>query len=202
MRFDAAGSHDVGVGKSFTLAGSAASAVGSAYSVAPAANGDIVTCGRFSGATAFDAPPVDAKGAYDGFVARISSGATTRWMQTFGGVQNDECKSLAIDPIDDQVVIGINYESSGVKVDGTAFPDPSGSGLSAAGIVKLGPDGKLLWGHGLVGSGAHIDTVALLPQGDVLYAGEFLGTLNLGGGEIQSAASGTQSTFFVARRGY
>ena len=71
-----------------------------------------------------------------------------------------------------------------------------------AGIFKVDATGKLAWAFDIGGSSAVLESVALVPgTGDVVVSGLFVGTANLGAGDIKSASSGTAPSFFAARRG-
>jgi hypothetical protein len=70
-------------------------------------------------------------------------------------------------------------------------------------VVKLGGAGDFLWAYDVIGTSASITSVAVMATGDVLYAGNFIGTQDLGGGTgIMSPNGGLNPMAFVVRRKY
>jgi hypothetical protein len=200
LRFDAGGTHAVGASKVVTAAGAGGN--GELLALSPAPNGDIVTCGRFTGSLTFDSGMVKASNGQDGFVARYSKAGVATWVQSFGGSGIDECSALVVDPTD-RIVLAANHRSSGVTIAGHALADPSGASKPTAAVVKLGGAGDFLWAYDVIGTSASITSVAVMATGDVLYAGNFIGTQDLGGGTgIMSPNGGLNPMAFVVRRKY
>lgn len=159
-------------------------------------------CGTAQGATSFDGKPFVLRGGLDGWVGRFSgTDGTTQWLLPFGGATDDECAALGVDS-KDHIVAALNHASSGVTFAGRPLADPKQAGVPAAAIVKLGRDGSFVWAYDVVAGGASITRVATAPNDDTLYAGQFLGAVDFGGGTIPAIDGGAARTqTFVVRRG-
>jgi len=201
LSFDAPGTtHDVGAKK--VVLASGAGDNGELLALAPAPNGDIVACGRYTGSLSFDGALKTSNGQQDGFLARYSKAGVVEWVQSFGGSGIDECTAVVVDATD-RIVLAANHTSSGVTIAGHALAGPSAAGKATAAVVKLGGAGAYLWAHDVVASSASITGVAVLTGGDVLYSGNFIGTQDLGGGTgIMSPGGGLNPMSFVVRRTY
>jgi hypothetical protein len=100
-----------------------------------------------------DAPVVDL----DGFVARISADGTQLLTMTiFGGSKTDYVWGLAVDPSGNSYVAGQTGSADLPIVDGfdaTCGADGSCDGMTDAFMMKLDPDGAILYSTYIGGSG-------------------------------------------------
>ncbi len=87
-----------------------------------APNGDLIAVGYTGSAGA---------GGYDAFVMRLSPNGNLIWAKTYGGTKNDYAYSVAVAPNGDIIVVGKTYSS--------------GAGRSDAWVLKLDPDGNVIW---------------------------------------------------------
>lgn len=165
-----------------------------AYGVTVDAAGNVIMVGACTSITNFGGGDVFTVGNIrDIFVAKFNAGGFHLWSHVFPGGGNDEGYGVATDV------------SGNVFITGTFFTtaDFGGGDLTSAGggdifVAKYGADGSFHWSKGF-GASAHDAgyAVAADASGNVLVTGQFLGTVNFGGGPL--VASSTSSDIFVAK---
>lgn len=155
-------------------------------SIAPLATG-ILVGGNIGAATNFGGGPVS--GGH--FVARFDFDGGHVWSKGFGSNG-----------------VTVATDSSGNAILGGNFTQPFTLGGSADTLTPVGVDGYVaklsatngahVWSKKIGGADSDlVDAVATFPNGDVLVAGHFRGTINLGGSNLTSTGSALNS--FVAR---
>ncbi|HZO14170.1 MAG TPA: hypothetical protein VFB62_12950 [Polyangiaceae bacterium] len=165
-----------------------------ATAVAVNANGDICLGGDFAGVINFGGSTLsNADVAGDIFVAKLSGTGTHSWSKSFAvsgntGSDEGEVSDIIIDQSGNVIFTG--KVDSNVNFGGGTLAGASGDPY----LVKLSSAGTHTWSKVFPGSGG--DAVGALPGGDVIWAGTFPGTTNLGGAVL--TAGGT-SDIFLAR---
>lgn len=167
-----------------------------ATSVAVDGAGNVLLAGYFSGTVTFNVT-LTASG-YDGFVARLDPDGLPLWSARLGGNGDDKPWALSVGPAGQVVVVG--------GFTGTHYCSgqlPPVCKMSAGGddiFVRLySAAGGLQWVRTYGSAGHQVATaVALDSVGNVVLAGQFQGTLDLGGGLPMSAAM-DRSRAFVAK---
>ncbi|MRG94914.1 MopE-related protein [Polyangium spumosum] len=115
--------------------------------------------------------------------APACTGATT-WVRTFGNNQSQVPTAVATDAQGNGVVVG--------RFTGAiTLPAPIGTLNSMGGndifVIKYNPMGTVVWAKKFGDSSEQLVTsVAIDSAGDVVIAGEFLGTVNFGGTDLAS----------------
>jgi PKD repeat protein len=133
------------------------------------------------GATATDRATVTITEGGGGGGAGGGGGST--WARAFGGSGSDVGQAVAVDG-SGNVLLGGRFTGA-VKFGGTTL---SGSGSTAAVLAKYTAAGAHAWSRGFGGdSSTVIGAVAADGRGDVVVAGWFMGTANLGAGAVTSA---------------
>lgn len=114
------------------------------------------------------------------FIAKFSSDGVHLWSTKPKGATVAGA-SIAVDAADNALLTG--YCETGCNFGG---PDllPMGAQKDNVFAVKLDPDGKHLWSRRFVGGSSSGDAIAVDPQGDVVIAGQFRGTADLGAGPV------------------
>lgn len=160
---------------------------GEQYGLAAAVDsaGDVVLTGTFFGSIDFGGGPLISVGNSDLYVAKLD-GATGdhMWSQRFGGPQWQEGWGIAVDRLDDVLVVGRAWGS----IDFGAGPLVSAGGSDSF-VAKLdGASGTHVWSHrfGAAGYDAAY-SVAPDPAGNALLTGVFSNTVDFGGGPRLSA---------------
>ncbi|WP_437678363.1 nucleotide-binding protein [Sorangium sp. So ce131] len=154
-----------------------------AMAVEIAPDGDIVVAGRAFSRIDLGGGELASRGRDDVFVAKLDPDGNHRWSRIFGGSGADRCDRIAVDP-DGNVIVAGGYEGS---VDFGAGALAS-AGMRDAFVLKLDPDGETLFALRAGGPGDdYANAVAADAQGNLLVAGHFSGTVDLGGGPLESA---------------
>ncbi|WP_437736313.1 hypothetical protein [Sorangium sp. So ce1335] len=128
-----------------------------------------------------------ASAGVDAFALKLDASSAPVWGKRFGDdFVSAAARSVAVDA-SGNVVVGLDATSAEFglgPVDGPSL------------VVKLDPSGDPLWQHRLATPtlsphlGQRIRKVAVSASGDVLVAGTFYGTIDLGGGPITVANGG------------
>ncbi len=161
-----------------------------ATSIAFHSNGDLVVGGNFKFTIDVGGGPMKATGPSDDvFVARFDK--TNKFLHSvkFGDKSSDQLNDIAVDPAGFPVFAG-SFQGT-VKVNSTN--ELIGKGIRDGMVVKLAnDDGHGYWGYGF-GDAALQEArgIAVDGQGNVVFAGSFQGTVDLGGG-VRVAPNGSQ----------
>jgi hypothetical protein len=133
-------------------------------------------------------------GAEDIFVGKLSgTNGAHLWSSTFGSINSDEARDIAVDGSGNVLVTGLFCRFSTT----TCTVDFGGGGLTSAGsddifVAKFsGPDGSHVWSKRFGSTGSDQGSeVAVDSGGNVAVTGLFDGTVDFGGGGLTSAGSG------------
>jgi hypothetical protein len=145
--------------------------------------GDVFITGQFRGTVDFGGGPLMSAGRDDIYLAKFDSGGNHIWSQRFGGSDDQEGWSVAVDGLGNALLTG-SFE---------AIVDFGGGPLSSAGdwdifLAKFDRDGNHIWSQGFGGSDSqNAFTAAVDGAGNVLLTGSFLGTVDFGGEPLTSA---------------
>ncbi|WP_438020530.1 hypothetical protein WMF18_16280 [Sorangium sp. So ce315] len=161
------------------------------------ARGNILVTGYFHGAVDFGGGPLLSSGGADAFVLKLDALGNHLWSRRFGDI------SAAL--TDDQVALWISADASGDIVVGGRFVQTidfgggylTGGGGSNGFVAVLDASGQHLWSRAVRAQAANLRAVAFHPAGGVVVAGDYAGTLDLGGGPFTTGVDG--SNVFAAR---
>ncbi|MBI4703747.1 MAG: hypothetical protein HY744_21770 [Deltaproteobacteria bacterium] len=154
--------------------------------VAVDAPGNVYLVGDFQGTIDLGGGPLTSAGDADVFVAKLNPGGEHLWSMRAGGPAAQHAARVAVGADGSAVVTGCfggRLEVAGHKIESAGDVDGF--------LLRLGPDGSLL---GLVGFGDSAaqegNGLALdANNGDLLLAGDFAGSVDLGGGPLTSAGA-------------
>jgi hypothetical protein len=165
-----------------------------ALAVATDGAGDIVVAGAFGGSTAFSGTTaVPSAGSTDIVLAKIHADSTTSWVKVFGDPSAQSGTGVAVDAMGNVILAAVSLGP--LNFGGGALPYDGGQD---AYLAKFDSLGNHLWSKqfgGLANTGTAM-AVATDPSGNIVVAGTFAGSINLGGGALASAGS---TDFFVAK---
>ena len=105
-------------------------------------NGDFIIAG---GSDSIDTDISGNKGTYDFWVIRIDSNGILVWEKSYGGTQTEEARAM-VKSADGNIIIAGETRSNDVDVSGN-------NGAADFWLIKISPDGNLLWQKTLGGSG-------------------------------------------------
>jgi hypothetical protein len=168
-------------------AGAIGSGTGDSYVIAVDAvspDGDAVLAGYFTATTNAGGGDLVSAGGFDIVVARLGESGTHLWSKRFGAGGDQFARTVATSPEGDVLLAGDMF--------GTA--DFGGGALTANGrdalLVKLDANGDHVWSKRFGdGSEQSFGSVAVAANGDVIAAGDFFGTIDLGGGPLVTAGN-------------
>ncbi|WP_437940317.1 hypothetical protein [Sorangium sp. So ce341] len=157
-----------------------------AASAARNVGGEVLIAGELAGDMLVGENVLASVGV-DALLVKLEPSSDPAWGKRFGDEHTSAAaRSVALDA-SGNVVVGLSATSADFglgPVDGPAL------------VVKLDPAGNHLWHHRLAlstpipFSGLTLSKVAVSVSGDVLAAGTFSGTVDLGGGPITAADGG------------
>jgi hypothetical protein len=165
------------------LAGDAAEARG----VAADSFGHVFVVGRVWGNLQLDAThEIMGDAAGDGFVAGLGADGSVSWVLRIGATGAQTASAVAVDAMGNVIVGG--YSQSQVTLGSVTVPP----GLFA---IKLSNGGSPIWGSSFAGGdGSTLEDITVVPGGDVIAGGAFLGTIDFGAGGSFIANAGTSGT--------
>ena len=155
--------------------------------------GNVLVTGDFLGTVDFGGGPLTSAGGNDIFVAKYDASGTHVWSQRFGIFLNgDRGLGIAVDGAGNVLVTG--YFQGSVDFGGGPLAFAGGSDIF---VAKYDPGGTHIWSQRFGDTGFDQGNgIAVDAANNVLVIGEFLGTVDFGGGPLTSAG---QIDIFAAR---
>ncbi|WP_441288803.1 hypothetical protein ACSRUE_44035 [Sorangium sp. KYC3313] len=149
------------------------------HSIAFDSEENIIAAGSFARSIQFGPEPLvgsdDDDSGVDAFIVSFDSAGNHRWSRQIGAPLAQEATSVGVDSAGDVIVTGINTGSLNLGDENV------GPGIF---VAKFDSDGNHLWSKGIGGSSAGDSgfvaghpKVEIMPDGDVILAGNFAGTL-------------------------
>ena len=148
--------------------------------VATDSAGNIFITGYFAGSIDFGTGALTSLGESNIFLVKFDPAGDTVWSKRFGGAGHQQAFHLTVDATDSVTIAG-GYDNS---VDFGGGPLTS-DGPTYAFVAKFDASGTHLWSRGFgsaMSSGA--SGVASADANHVLLAGNFLGGIDFGGGQL------------------
>lgn len=180
VRYRADGSFDWQI-----VFGDDTSAVQEVLAVAVDAQNNVYIGGYVNGNVSLGGFPLDASdGGADAFVAKIDVDGNVLWADHFGDTSAHLVQDIAVTSAGE---VYVWTRTSGGVTPAIDFGGPTHSGRGAA-LAKLNTNGGHIWSQhhpGLMYQGR----IALLSEGDLVLAGEFGESLDLGGPTFTTANS-------------
>jgi hypothetical protein len=157
------------------------------YSLAVSSTGTIYATGTFNYLLDFAGPTLNSAGGQDIFLGRIDPATGPTWSIGFGGANDDGGAQLALSPAGDVLGFAGWVASS---VDFGAGAVPFGGGVWDGVVAAFNTDnGAALWSKSTSGANTEgVSSVSFGPDGQLYTSGIFVGTLDLGGGPLESGA--------------
>lgn len=145
--------------------------------------GNIFLLGRFQDSAFFDSQSVISNGGIDIFIAKYDSLGNVLWSKNFGGISSDYPSDISCDIFGN--VFLVSYFSGTISFDSILL---ASNGLVDIAVAKLNPEGNVLWAKNFGGSlsdyGSDITSDA---AGNVYVAGYFSGTVSFDSFSFTSA---------------
>lgn len=175
-----------------------------ARSVATDPSGNVVSAGSFQGTVDFGSGLLSSAGK-DNFVVKYNSQGALVWVKRFGGVLDDFLQGVAIDSVDNIIVVGTFAGTADFDTDAAVVGDTLTSVAGTSGpsadifVAKYSPSGRLLWVKAFGGTQADSGSaVSVDGSGNVFMAATFISaTIAFGGTILTNGAGG--GNFAVAK---
>lgn len=152
------------------------------------AAGNIYVAGSFSGSLDVGGGAVASRGSFDVYVAKFDPSGRLLWHREYGDAVNQEVTDLAVDAAGNVALIGV-FDGA-VDFGGGALTSMGGDTFVGGDmfVATLSTDGahrfSARYGDAQPQRG---QTIAIDAAGDLVVAGTFRGTLDLGSGPMTSA---------------
>ena len=160
------------------------SAVEEANAIAVDASGNVFVAGMSNNNTSFDGNSYPSLGGKDGFLLKLDTDGNFVFVRTIGCFNDDNAYDVAVDGSNNVIVTG--YFNYALQVSSTSLFQTA-KGANDAFIVKFDNDGTFLWTIPYASSAHDYGRrVACDNAGNIYLAGEFKGTVNMGGSNLQS----------------
>ena len=150
---------------------------------------NIVLAGSFKSPIDFGGGPLASDGSEDIFVAKFGSAGAHVWSKKFGDKGKQHVRAITVGPDDDIYMTG-DFDGS-VSFGGKPLVRES-KFQSAIYLTRLTTTGKEQFSRFFVdtGPGATATAVAVNKDGDVVLAGKFAKSINMGGGPMTEDLGG------------
>jgi hypothetical protein len=147
-------------------------------SVAISPDGGVVLGGYFAGSINLGGGAFTDPGNTNIFLAKFDSMGTHVWSRSYGDAESQLLEGVTVDGCGD--VLATGYFSGAVDFGGGAF---TSKGLDDLFVLKLGPKGEHVWSKSFGDDAGQYGTaIAVGPEGHAYVAGQFEGTVDMGGG--------------------
>lgn len=149
------------------------------------ATGNVVLVGSYSGAIDFGGGKLTATGLPDVFVVKLGSDGAHHWSKRYGDAGTQAASSAAIDS-EGNVVLAGSFAGA-IDFGGGSLVSAGGSDIF---VAKLTEAGAHVWSKRFGDSSAQTaSSIAVDSEGNVVVAGSFTGSVDFGGGALNSAGS-------------
>ncbi len=148
-------------------------------------NGNVIVVGYLNGSVNFGGGAVGPAGSSI-FILKLDQNGNHVWSKTFGSTQNElKTHRVAVDAAGN-VFIGGGKRGS-VNFGGGALPTNAGAGIYDAFIAKFDSSGNHVWSKSFGdGNEQWVSDLVADKDGNVIAVGSFLGSINFGGGAMNS----------------
>ena len=197
----AGGTQDVFVAK-FTAAGEhvwsthfGGSSTAGASKIAVLSDGELAIAGSYRGTVTFGSTTLTSAGDQDVYVARLTPTGGVEWAVTAGTLGTESLHDMAVDSSDNIAVCGGINTGGGLPKTGSFFGRTL-AGSTDAWLVTLGGTGTSTWAKEMAAGGIDDNCgVTMMSNGDVVFVGNYNGTVNAGGTTFTSVSNSLDMYF-------
>jgi hypothetical protein len=165
-----------------------------AQHVATDAQGNILVTGHFRGSINFGGGALNDISNFfeDLFIAKLGPTGAHVWSKRYGDINNEESQAIAIDALDNVLVVGAFQKTIDFGGGAIIAEDGGFNGF----VAKLGSAGNQLWAKSLGDTASEQKTIGVTTDGagNVYIVGYHQGSIDLGAGSM-AAAAGEQNAY-------
>lgn len=148
------------------------------YQLVADSDGNVFAAGSYGGQMAAGGTVLSGSSTWGVFLCKILDGGTVDWLVRPWGDDAGQFRAIALDSGGNPVIAGA-YDTA----------PPGETDASGASIAKYSPAGQLLWRESVTGSDdVTINAVTVDAADNIIVAGSYVGTLQLGDKPLPSAA--------------
>lgn len=146
------------------------------------AEGNVIAVGSFQGSVYFGGQTFTSAGNQDIFVVKFAPNGEHLWSESFGSANDQSATSVAVDSLGNIFITGSFIGS--LPLDKEL---KSATGSKDIFVAKLDSQGTPKWSKAFGdGSNQTGQSIAVDKDGNVIIAGDFMGSVNFGAGAMQS----------------
>ena len=161
--------------------------------VATDASSNVFTVGYFTGTAAFSGTSLTSAGGVDLVISKTSSAGVQQWVKGYGSTGDEIAKAIAVDSGGNVYVAGYIFGTA--NLGGTNMVSSGGYDMFMA---KYSPTGTHVWSRRFGGTATDIiNSIAVDSQTNIVVAGTFQGTVNVGNTNWSSYLGATDC--FIAK---
>ncbi len=176
-----------------------------AYAMAVDASGNVYTSGYFCGGTDFDPGSgvcyLQSLSIQDVFITKFDSTGKFIWAKNMGGMASDLAQSMVVDNAGNIILTGFyEFDFNDVDSSGAVQLNMMGNGYTDVFVVKLKPDGSLIWAKFFGAEGYETGmAVSCDMQNNIYIAGNFEDTVDFdpGPGVYQRVSNGVSDVYVM-----
>lgn len=147
------------------------------------AAGNVYLIGYFQGDIDFGGGVLTSAGSNDVYIAKFDSDGNHVWSKRFGDGNNQRGQAIVLDSAGNLYVSG--WFGGTIDLGGGPL---TGTGADDSFLAKLGADGSHIWSKAFGGlNNQRIEDIAVDETDGIVIVGDFMGTIDLGGGLVSSA---------------
>jgi len=162
-----------------------------AHGLATDSAGNIILTGRYQQFIDFGKGKLRSNGNNEIFITKLTPGGDLMWARSIGALHDDVGRAVAVD-VQDNIYLGADITTR-TMLDGKKLDI---KGQTDAGVIKLDPNGKVLWATTWGGAFQEIlVSLAVDPAGGVIAAGGFKDKMVINGETYKS--KGNSDAFVV-----
>lgn len=159
--------------------------------------GGVALVGEFEGITSLGNKAVSSKGLFDAFVARVDAAGMVSWIRSIGddpSGQQDDQYATDVAAMDDGTLFVTGYLAGTVDFGNKLISGPGDTDLF---VMRLDPSGQTVWALRAGSDNSQFGrAIALSGTNELVVAGDFRTTLDLGNEPLVSAGS---NDIFIAK---
>ena len=142
---------------------------------------DIVMAGAFNAnPTTIDTVTMIPVGLYDGFITRMDSLGKIKWIEQFGGVDQDGFSGICTNSLNEIYAVGFFNDT--ITINGTSLINAGGDIL----IAKFNQNGGLLWARQTHATGNSTANSVITDNANIYVTGLFAGNASFGNNNIST----------------